>query len=390
MSENKQGIFRPIASFWHSIGWTGVDLFFVLSGFLIGGLLFKEYQQRGHLDVGRFLIRRGFKIWPGYFAFLAYLFVSSRIGIQHDVTSLAPSLLHLQNYLGTPRVHTWSLAVEEHFYLGLPLLLVGLFALQRRLRNHSLVPVACVAGIIACVATRILTNIHRPFSQWTHVYPTHIRIDGLLFGVLLAYMAHFHPARLQWIPKWRAPLILLGLVPMMCMAFMPISHVFVWTIGFTLLSLGFGALLLALVLEPSPDTFVGRAMATSVSRLVAGVGFYSFSIYLWHIDLGLKPAGMLVRPLMGRIFPAGFQWPVSVLVGVPVACGMGILMGRLIEWPALALRDRLFPAVVPALPAEHAVTTADASAEAVIRHDPELVDSDNALRTETVAAASVE
>jgi hypothetical protein len=69
---------------------------------------------------------------------------------------------------------------------------------------------------------------------------------------------------------------------------------------------------------------------------------------------------------------------------------MGILMGRLIEWPALALRERLFPAVVPALPAEHGMTPADVSDEAVVGHDPELVDSDNSLRNEAVAAAAAE
>jgi peptidoglycan/LPS O-acetylase OafA/YrhL len=58
-------------SMWQRFGWTGVDLFFVLSGFLIGGLLFAEFKRTSSLNTGRFLIRRGFRIWPGYLALLA-------------------------------------------------------------------------------------------------------------------------------------------------------------------------------------------------------------------------------------------------------------------------------------------------------------------------------
>src|SRR5690348_13300609 len=70
ISQRDAGFLRPLATAWHRIGWTGVDLFFVLSGFLVGGLLFKELRKSSHLDVRRFLIRRAFKIWPSYYAFL--------------------------------------------------------------------------------------------------------------------------------------------------------------------------------------------------------------------------------------------------------------------------------------------------------------------------------
>src|SRR5689334_22927959 len=64
------GVFQPLADAWRRIGWAGVDLFFVLSGFLVSGLLFAEYQKKQNVDVRRFVIRRGFKIWPPYFACL--------------------------------------------------------------------------------------------------------------------------------------------------------------------------------------------------------------------------------------------------------------------------------------------------------------------------------
>src|SRR5205823_1760768 len=98
----------------------GVDLFFVLSGFLISGLLFEELASTGELRVIRFLARRGLKIYPGFYAFIG-LTALFNPAMLHSRKMLS-ELLFLQSYL--PRIwgHTWSLAVEEHFYLALPLL----------------------------------------------------------------------------------------------------------------------------------------------------------------------------------------------------------------------------------------------------------------------------
>ena len=130
-----------------------MDLFFVLSGFLVGGLLFNELRGRGKLDVPRFLIRRGFKIWPSYYVYLAAVAVlMARRSVPGLAASLLPNLLNVQNYFGTPLQHTWSLAVEEHFYLALPLLL--LWAPRRRNSTAGMVvsipaiPVIAIALII--------------------------------------------------------------------------------------------------------------------------------------------------------------------------------------------------------------------------------------------------
>ena len=129
LEATQAGFFKWPAHVWWRLANSGVDLFFVLSGFLIGGLLFQEWKKSGNLDIKRFLIRRGFKIWPSYFF---YVFFS--IGVHsatvtwgdpwRGLTYLLPNLLHLQNYLVTPITHTWSLSVEEHFYLALPFVLV--------------------------------------------------------------------------------------------------------------------------------------------------------------------------------------------------------------------------------------------------------------------------
>src|SRR5437899_9939924 len=141
---------------------TQVDLFFVLSGFLIGGLLFRELRSRSSLDVGRFIIRRGFKIWPSYFMFLAGICLI-RVFLLHEpwhhLRLLKPNLFHIQNYAGAVYApHTWSLAVEEHFYLALPFLLV-LLVWRRKAPLTSIpgLPAIALLVFVGCAVLRSLT-----------------------------------------------------------------------------------------------------------------------------------------------------------------------------------------------------------------------------------------
>jgi len=104
------------------IGWSGVDLFFVLSGFLISGLLFSDYKKFGHIRLGRFWFRRAFKILPSLYSLLATLIlITIRFGKWHQVSHIGylGSALFFYNYLPLHTVpiiaRTWSLAVEEHF-----------------------------------------------------------------------------------------------------------------------------------------------------------------------------------------------------------------------------------------------------------------------------------
>ena len=94
----------------YSIGWIGVDLFFVLSGYLVSGLLFKEYQKFGSIKPGLFLIRRGFKIYP-----LFYLAIGMTVVINYFLkgtinwSQVIPELIFVQNYFKGLWNHTWSL-----------------------------------------------------------------------------------------------------------------------------------------------------------------------------------------------------------------------------------------------------------------------------------------
>ncbi len=108
------GWLQPFAVVWQRFGWAGVDLFFVLSGFLIGGLLFNELRIHSRLDVRRFIIRRCFKIWPSYYlcVFAAFLLTLARTHGQFPTSFwiVWPNIVHIQNYcMGErPILHTWS------------------------------------------------------------------------------------------------------------------------------------------------------------------------------------------------------------------------------------------------------------------------------------------
>ena len=133
-----------------SFGWAGVDLFFVLSGFLLGRLVLTEQARTGRFDGRRFTARRLLKLWPVLYLFLA---VQALAGPEPATSYLWQNALHVQNYAGTSLTHLWSLAVEEHFYLGLAIL----FPLFARRRGSPRLLAAILVGIlVAALAFRHL------------------------------------------------------------------------------------------------------------------------------------------------------------------------------------------------------------------------------------------
>jgi peptidoglycan/LPS O-acetylase OafA/YrhL len=359
-------------SVWQRAGWIGVDLFFCLSGFLIGGLLFKELKQNGRIDLRRFYIRRAFKIWPSYFVYLlvvaGLLLWSSPGSVADRVTStgrvLWPSFLHVQNYLGAPYGHTWSLAVEEHFYLCLPLLLVTLVWWNARLPLHpmrGLVPLTLTIAL-ACLAARIWTATQSAgFTMDRNVAPTHLRFDALLAGVALAYVAYFRPPLLAPLFQWRALLLIGGALCFApAMLFSRDAVPFTYTYGFSLNTLGAMSVTLWAWFASNVETQQGAPNA--LFRGMALIGTYSYSIYLWHLPFAWSTSARIWK----RIVPQ--DWAVGhcllMLLYIALACMIGQVLYNLIEKPALAVRDRLMPSQVRPIQAwsgAAAGLTADAS-----------------------------
>ncbi len=339
------------ASWWIRCGWTGVDLFFVLSGFLVGGLLFQEIKKTKSLDVVRFWIRRGFKIWPAYIVFVAYLLVGHVLKYPdwtYALKQVWPNLLHVQNYFGSPRIHSWSLSVEEHFYLLMPiLLLLGVRLHRGKSQAIPLVPLAALALMIACLLARWQNSLHHPFNYLTHLFPSHLRFDSLFCGVFLAYAYNFHRHWLAWIARFR--LLTLGLsgVLLSPLFFVELEKsVFMQTLGLTSIYLGYAGLLLVMIMKPEQPGRLEQAFQLLATRWIAFVGYYSYSIYLWHMDVGYRPAHRLYASGLLAPLAPGWQYMVTALAYVLCSVVGGAALGALIEMPALAIRDRIFPSRV--------------------------------------------
>jgi peptidoglycan/LPS O-acetylase OafA/YrhL len=304
-------------------GWAGVDLFFVLSGFLVGRLVLTEHARTGTFDGRRFTARRLLKLWPVLYLFLA---VQAIAGPEARSTYLWQNALHLQNYVGTSLTHLWSLSVEEHFYLALALLF-PLFARRRGSpRLLAGILVAILAGALALRFWAALSGAGDVELQWR----THFRADSLAAGVLLALISVHWPERFDALRRQR--LLLAGVLALGGVWLVEIGKE-----GFAGSTLGYTVAYVtaaALLLLVHGAEWVPRARW--ISEPVAFLGRYSYGIYIWHVF-----AAEIAMDLLGR--PLGSTEPWAVVVRYGVAVAVGYVATVVVEKPILRLRDRLLP-----------------------------------------------
>jgi peptidoglycan/LPS O-acetylase OafA/YrhL len=311
-------------------GGTGVDLFFCLSGFLISGLLFRDYKASGEIHCQRFLLRRGFKIYPAYYVLIFgtvifYELAKTPIGWNH----LWPDLFFVQDYKAGFWVHLWTLGVEEQFYLLLPLCL-WVMARKRQADPFHRLPWICGLIALSCLVMRAI-HFHEvtPFNHYTHMRPFHLRCDALAFGVLLSYLNEFRPESLNWWLYGRGRFLLaVSMVCLMPALVLEQGSAFQYIFGLTLLYLGYGGILLYTL-----KCWTGEG---PLVRLMSGIGRSSYSIYLWHLPIAWFSVAMLQDRLhWGRNTVFGIYVLASVVVGIGMA--------HAVEHSALRLRERWFP-----------------------------------------------
>lgn len=321
-------------AFLTSGGGLGVTLFFVLSGFLVSGLIFGEFDRRGGVDVGRFLVRRGFKLYPPYWALLALntavaLASLTAANAGEFWTSLGIRLLFLQNYFPRLFDHTWTLAVEEHFYL----LLAGLTALflrPRAPRPFAFVPAFFLLTALVCGAARVWAAAGGGELGPADWAKTQYHIDGLFFGVWLSYLRFYHDleGRLRAVPTWlllAAGCVAAAWLPHVVLQIGPVGRAPAAWIRY----LGAGLVVLA--------AFRLVESRIAAVRGMAFLGQTSYSTYLWHGWVNVLVVNVLER-LAGRCDP----W--LYIVAYPVgAFVVGVAMHRLLEAPSMWLRDRWLP-----------------------------------------------
>lgn len=296
-------------------GQIGVDIFFVLSGFLITSLLIREKRRTGSVSIGQFFLRRSIRILPAYGAFLFVVMLLERSGpATLSFSDWQGALTYTTNFLWDPAWrlgHLWSLSIEEHFYLVWPFV----FSLLPQ-RNRWIAPVIC---IVFSVATRTVLYREFPDVAWMVNRWTFTRCDAICVGCLLSLAAS---SKLQssWLQKFT------GMMHPVAFA------------GALLVSiiLGRASYTYAIILAPVINgIFIAGVIGSCLvrpgnssvrwldHRILKIVGVRSYSIYLWQ-QLILVPEA--------KSF--GGVWLFDIVFVLIIAEASW----RLVECPALALK----------------------------------------------------
>jgi peptidoglycan/LPS O-acetylase OafA/YrhL len=310
-------------------GWMGVDLFFVLSGFLITGIL---YDTKGSVNYFRqFYARRVLRIFPLYYGALAiFLIILPALFPEHWVLrDLKADAAWYWSYLYNMKVaatgyrpssalgHLWSLAVEEQFYLVWPLVVLWL-------RTRQLL-IACVVAMATALICRIALSV-TGYTVLVNVW-TLSAMDALAIGAFIA-VAVRQPRRRSIMRRWAGPIAALAALPLAVLfvgeAVSLVPHRVLATVGHTLIAIFFGAILM-LVLTSAPTGTLGNAAANPVLRFF---GKYSYALYIFHpLLLWFNPSSWLklnfrdVPTLFGSQLPAYLLW-LAFTIGLTVAAAL--------------------------------------------------------------------
>ena len=326
-------------------GWMGVDLFFVLSGFLIAGQLFRPFARGSKPDYPRFFSRRLLRTLPAYLVVLAAYFLVPSIRERPNIQPLWQFLTFTENLLIVPPIpkafsHAWSLCVEEQFYLLLPAV-VAIVALRPSApKILGLIVIVFLAGLMV----RGYLWLHRvgsePFSPTAYVnsaaymtliyWPTWGRLDGLLAGVAAAAIQILTPDLWAVLTARPNMLIVLGLagVIISCVFF---GDYITWfapaVFGYPLLACSIALIVMA---ASEDRSIIGRYSIPGAATLAAG----AYSLYLSHKAVFQVTAAVLYDA------PAPIQ-NFGLGIAIIAALGVGAALYWLVERPFLKLRDRL-------------------------------------------------
>lgn len=302
-------------------GQYGVDLFFVLSGWLIGNLYWKEFIKFGNVQLVRFWCRRWLRTIPPYIVALAFAWMA--VYVQRQESFDLGYLLFLQNYYQSIPFFlvSWSLCIEEHFYLFLPLFLLW------SKRSGRITAILFSALICAAPILRWFISIDGLTGEFGYEQTaTHLRLEGLLLGFLIAYVPNFMPR--HWSMIQRSSGLVLSAALVCFLAVLVLPNLWRYRIGFTFVALGFTGLLMFLVGK--------RAGKLASSVVVNWIAVSSYSVYLTH-------ALMLHVARKGLEFVSVLPWQAYFPVAITFVVIGGGAFYFAIERTSILLRDYWIP-----------------------------------------------
>ncbi len=321
-------------------GWTGVDLFFVLSGFLIASQLFVQIKQGQTISFKQFFLKRFFRIIPAYLVTVAIYFCIPFFREKESLPPLWKFLTFTQNLgldLKTNGTfsHCWSLCVEEHFYLFFPLILIFLQVLQLTKRSYLIILLLFFAGFAARYFS--YDHLFLPESEsgfngvnWYKFiyYPTYNRLDGLLVGVGIAGIYQFRPVTWGHILRFGNVSIIAGVAVLtgayfLCEDQMTFSaSVF----GFPLIAVGYGLIVMGAI---SPTSFLYK-WKSKVTSFVAAV---SYAVYLTHKGI--------IHVTHELIKDHSIDSNLLLLISMAACITAAYILHIVVEKPFMKLRNRI-------------------------------------------------
>ncbi len=325
----------------------GMDLFFFLSGFLIGSILLHSIRTAGSQQLQRFYLRRIFRTFPSYYVVLTYLALTTAL------TALQQKHLLAEYLYGTNFIRLkpgdvimywgWSLALEEQFYLTVPILF---FVLQRVRSGRWRIGLLLVL-FFAALGVRMYIYYHgRPWTdsalRMALYFRTHTRFDTLVGGILLAVVQAEYKERIAaWLkaPFHRA-LVTLASLACLWLLVQPwmfgegtMQMVLVWSWGTVTSAMYFGCVLLLL----HGDGFFVRLLSWPIYRRIATLGY---GIYLVHIPL-CEEVMVPVAQRLAKSLPMSIVWLISLGELMILSIALSYVMHVLIEKPSLRFRERI-------------------------------------------------
>jgi len=334
---------NPTFGVFSRLGWAGVDLFFVLSGFLIGDQILSGLAQGRILSLSAFYKRRLLRTLPDYWVVLALYFAFPAFMGGKEPPPLWRFLTFTQNILlqpGTAFSHAWSLCVEEQFYLLLPLLCL-LFVRAGRSRAAAWVVMAALLSI--GIASRWFYwsgyGLAPANGYYSHIYYGSItRFDEFLPGVAIAFLRHFHPRAWSRVTLHGHWLLAAGMIAVLTVGTLFLNgnyiegygYGFTATVfGYSLVAMSFGLLVLAAL---SPGSWLDRLRIPGAKSLA----LWSYAFYLIH-----KPIMMILHRELPTYWDSDSPRTIAVIFTVSLL-GSGLLY-RFVETPFMRLRRKIAP-----------------------------------------------
>jgi peptidoglycan/LPS O-acetylase OafA/YrhL len=333
----------------------GVDVFFVISGFLISHILMVEHQQTGTLALRTFYLRRAIRLLPAYFFVLAVVW-ALRMQEGWVCETLWANILYVNNFISAERQcmpWAWSLAVEEQFYTDFPLALLVLYRLPRF--RVSVLFLLLAVGVVVRGAVNLATNQHLPIvaEPWIdeasyiesfNIYgTTYMRFGAILCGVIAAYLYH-HTNVIHHLERSRLKATAGLLLAMICLLVVvappvrtpdprwtPTTAFWYLTLDRYLFSAAIAYLLLLSLCSTGPGRILGAVLS---ARLWYPIAQLSYSTYLVHLIAITACYRYLLNPV--ALSYSAMLWDLLVCVAVSLLTALVVYLA--IERPFMGLR----------------------------------------------------